>query len=311
MLKLPDSWWKRSVVLVVLLAGLSVWGCKRKTSTPPNQRQGALKTSPQKRVAAKPLRLLSAFFGLDNTLTLPRWARPVCPQAVKKDGMPIVFSEEIDQTSMQPTDFLIVTKSGKKKTPICVTLRPAGEEDEDRTALLIGDFGDHPNDPPVKVQIVSSLLAEDGRDFKGQSVAVIPLTEGPTIIYAESFPASRPQPKRSIRERLVQRFGKGKACPKSTKQVVRVIWTGGIRAVNGKPHDPSHRKHYHVTFRKKDGTTYKASPQHLADLGDNDNNIELCFATMDNPTHVEADAGFAIDPRDDKNPKTSVAVVPK
>lgn len=310
------------VVLCVLFVGAGVSGCKRKPSRPVakgTSRKGPTlvrfrvmpRPKPNRRASQRPLRVLSAFFGLDNTLTLPRWARPICPKAVNKDGMPLVFSEEIDQKSLQPTDFLIVTKSGKKKTPICATLRPAGEEDEDRTVLLIGDFGDHPKDPPLKVQIVSSLLAEDGRDFKGQSVAVTPLPEGPFLVYAESFPASRPEPKRSLRGRLVQRHGKGKACPKSTKQVVRVIWSGGVRGIDGKDINQTHRKKFQVTFRKKDGTSYQASPFQLADLGDNDNNIELCFQTLDTPTKVDVTEGFAIDPRGDKNPKTSVPIVPK
>lgn len=55
--------------------------------------------------------LLSAFFGLDNGL--PRIAnKGICDGAAGKDGMPVVFSHEIDLRSMQAGDFRVVTAWG-------------------------------------------------------------------------------------------------------------------------------------------------------------------------------------------------------
>ena len=55
--------------------------------------------------------LLSAFFGLDDAL--PRFANRVfCRGAAGKDGMPVVFSHEIDVETMQAGDFRVVAASG-------------------------------------------------------------------------------------------------------------------------------------------------------------------------------------------------------
>ena len=50
------------------------------------------------------------------------------------------------------------------------------------------------------------------------------------------------------------------------------------------------------------------SPYQLADLGDNDNNIDLCLKESGIPLYVEVSEHVAIDPRGDQNPKTSIAV---
>jgi hypothetical protein len=92
----------------------------------------------------QPARLLSAFFGLDNGLSLR--ANLFCLGASGKDGMPVVLSRTIDPETLQPEDFQIVTRSGAVHTPHCVTLRPAQDPGELRTVLLIGEFGDASDD---------------------------------------------------------------------------------------------------------------------------------------------------------------------
>ncbi len=106
-------------------------------------------------------RLLSAFFGLDNSL--PFGANRLCLGASGEDGMPVVLSHTIDPESLQPEDFSVFTRSGAESTPMCVTLRPSLDAGEKRTVLLIGEFGNAANDPPIKVRIVGDLLS-DGMD---------------------------------------------------------------------------------------------------------------------------------------------------
>ena len=55
--------------------------------------------------------------------------------------------------------------------------------------------------------------------------------------------------------------------------------------------------------------TLVVTPFKLADLRDNDNNIDLCLKTKGTPIYVSADAEIAIDPRGDKNPKTGLEIV--
>ena len=101
--------------------------------------------------AEQSARPLSAFFGLDNKM--PFAVNLVCIGAWDKDGMPVVFSHTVNPDSLQAEDFRVVRQSGATNTPMCVTLRPAGDKDENRTVLMIGEFGNADDDPPVKVLI--------------------------------------------------------------------------------------------------------------------------------------------------------------
>ena len=51
------------------------------------------------------------------------------------------------------------------------------------------------------------------------------------------------------------------------------------------------------------------NPFLLADLNDNDNNIDLCIKEPGIPLHLRVNENIAIDPRDDKNPKTEVEII--
>lgn len=58
------------------------------------------------------------------------------------------------------------------------------------TVLLVGEFGNAEADPPVRVEIVGDILTSDevALNFSGASVAVTPLSAGPTLIMAASLP---------------------------------------------------------------------------------------------------------------------------
>ena len=61
--------------------------------------------------AAKSAVLLSAFFGLDDGLPFMA-GRVACEGAAGKDGMPVVFSHELNVQTVQPGDFKITAASG-------------------------------------------------------------------------------------------------------------------------------------------------------------------------------------------------------
>ena len=241
---------------------------------------------------------LTAFFGLDNAL--PLQSLLLYYKAYGKDGMPVVFSQEIDPSTLDNSDFEVVTKSGKVLEVEFVTLIPANEEFELRTALLIGELGNHPEDPPHTVHIKGDLKSRSGQNYKGQSVSVIPLPDGPSISYAEFFVIDDDYP--------YVKSGGGCDCPKeSTQMVVRTVWSGGVRATNGQELGDNELKDFLVTLvNQKD--TLKVHPFKLADLGDGDNNIDLCLDTEGVPIMVNVNEGIAIDPRDDVNPKTQAAI---
>lgn len=246
--------------------------------------------------------LLSAFFGLDNTL--PLRANMICQGARGLDGMPVIFSTEVDHTTLQSGDFRVTKQSGAKGSVHCVSFLPATDAGELRTVLLMGEFGNANNDPPARVEIVGHLHSIDGKlDFQGAGVAVTPLALGPTLILAERFDPN------ANNQGLGMRQTKGSACPsKGTLQAVRVVWAGGVKLANGKEPGEAERQLYRVTVRSQDGALREVKPMALADLGDGDNNHLLCLDTADKPVSVAFPAGVLIDPNRDLNPETSVSV---
>lgn len=130
--------------------------------------------------------------------------------------MPIVFSHEIDPKTLDASDFQIKTQKGDILGIEHVSYRPAVEEFELRTLLLIGEYGNHPDNEPIEVEIVGELKSRDGQDLKGQKIAVTPLLDGPFISYAEYFMLDD--------QYSYVKKGNGCDCPKSeTQVVVRVV----------------------------------------------------------------------------------------
>ena len=256
--------------------------------------EGAQRLAPEQEV-----RPLSAFFGLDNNL--PLGANVLCMGAWGEDGMPVVLSHTVNSDSLQAEDFRVVRKSGATETPMCVTLRPASDIDENRTVLLIGEFGNVDDDPPVKVMIVDDLFSDatdsPQANFRDTQVSVIPLDAGPEIIFAAAVPKN-----------IWSLSGRGTSCPTATKQVVRVTWTGGVRLPNRDELSEAQRTLYKVSLTAADGARSEVSPAALADLGDADNNHFLCLDTTTPATAVAFAAGHLVDPNGDLNTESKVMV---
>jgi hypothetical protein len=247
----------------------------------------------------RPAKLLSAFFGLDNDM--PFNAIGIWIKAPGKDGMPLVFSHEIDPSSLDAADFEITTQNEEKLKVPFATFRPAVEDFELRTVLLIGDLGDFPGNEPVAVAIIGDLLSRDGQNYKGQKVSVTPLTEGPFISYAEYFSFDEQYP-------YVEQ-GRGCDCPKTnTATIVRTVWAGGVRATSGEELG-EHDLAKFTVFLLQDQDTVITHPFQIADVNDNDNNIDLCLRESGVPLSIQVDANTAIDPRGDANPFTYQNIV--
>ena len=248
--------------------------------------------------------LLSAFFGLDDALPFMA-GRVACEGAAGKDGMPVVFSHELNVQTVQPGDFKITAASGSVGEVSCLTLAPADDPGELRTVLLIGQYGSI-NDQPETLEIVGNVLSKDNSlNFKGASVAVTPLENGPSLVAAEFVPQT---------EWMLDHagttlpFGGGTGCPTGTSQVLRVTWEGGVTKPNGKDADEVERDLYEVTYELATGSTSTRAPFALADLGDGDNNHKLCLNSEDAVKAVSFPAGRLTDPRNDPNPTTSVSL---
>ncbi len=247
----------------------------------------------------RPARLLSAFYGLDNDL--PFFAHMLCLGAAGKDGMPVVSSHTLDEETLDAGDFRVVTRSGVVLSPSCVTLRPSADAGEGRTVLLIGEFGDADGDPPVRVEVVGDLVSDGATggpvNFRGQSVDVTPLGEGPFLVLAEIVAREEWSAPR-----------RGSSCPEATLQVVRATWAGGVRAPGGGQAGEAERDLYRVTVQRTDGRREEIAPAALAELGDRDNNHYLCLDTQDRPTGVYFPAGHLVDPNQDLNPETRIGI---
>lgn len=243
--------------------------------------------------------LLSAYFGLDNSM--PQKSMGIWSKAPGKDGMPLVFSHEIDPTSLKASVFLITTEKGNKLNVAFATFKPAIEAFELRTILLIGEFGNAPDNEPKEIEIVGDLKTRDGQNLKGQKIKVSPLENGPFISYAEYFSLDQGYP---YREKDA-----GCDCPKNeTEKVIRIVWAGGVTATTGKELGEKELACFLITLIQ-DSDTIKVHPFHIADIDDNDNNIDLCIKEKGIPILVETREKIAIDPRGDKNPYTKMKII--
>ena len=111
-------------------------------------------------------RILSIYHGLAD---IPPFATQIfcdLPPTRNQDGMPVVFSVQVDSETIIPNAFAVGLSSGETVTPLCATLRPAVESLEQRTVLLIGAFS--PDDSvPVSVEIVEQLEDVNGLSLLG------------------------------------------------------------------------------------------------------------------------------------------------
>jgi len=245
--------------------------------------------------------LLSAFHGLD---ALPFVSHLICRGAKGQTGMPVIFATEIDIETLQAGDFEVTTASGETGEMHCVSMLPATDPGELRTVLLIGQLGPAAADPPVRVTIAGNLHAMDGKmNYRGATVAVTPLPDGPSIILAETVEDW------TLVGTLGPRRVRGSLCPSDrTLQAIRVTWAGGVTLPDGGEPSEMERDLYEVLVESEAGIRRTVKPAALADLGDGDNNHMLCMNTTDRPISVSFPAGVFTDPNDDLNPATSVQV---
>lgn len=220
--------------------------------------------------------------------------------------MPLVFSHELDITTIEAGDIEVALRSGEKGSVNCVSLAPAIEPGELRTLLLIGDFGSAEENPPIRVKVIGNLYAADGSvNFRGASIEVIPLEAGPSLVFAENVARADWR-----FEAISTRLGMSDAfCPQEgLQQILRVVWNGGVELASGEEVGPEHAGLYRVTIENSDGSVRTVRPFAVGNLGDGDNNHDLCLNTDGQPVSVAFPAGHLVDPNHDVNANTSVTV---
>ena len=233
--------------------------------------------------------LVSAFFGLDNALP----SLFLCnQQAGLLDGMPVNFKFPLDASSLSETDFEVLDSLGNIHTPICVSLAPANENGENRTVLLLGEFGTAVTNPPVEVRVVGDLFTTD--TLSGESVCsaiinlngitttnVIPLADGPSLFFAQRID------------------GNLNECNSGT-QTIQVAWNGGITPyISGDTEFDLFQ--YYIGYSDSSGVLIPHVPISIADIDDNDNFHQLCFSTSDEIVKISMMANTVEDPNQDPN----------
>ena len=240
--------------------------------------------------------LVSAFFGLDNALP----SQFLCnQQAGLLDGMPVNFKFPLDASSLSETDFEVLDSIGNIHTPICVTMAPANENGENRTVLLLGEFGTAVTNPPVEVRIVGDLFTTDTSlgesacseiiNLNGVTTTnVIPLADGPSLFFAQRID------------------GNLNECNKGT-QTVQVAWNGGVTPyISGDTESDLFQ--YYVGYSYCSGDLIPHVPISIVDINDNDNFHQLCFSTSDEIVKISMMANTVEDPNHDPNVYSEIDV---
>ena len=233
--------------------------------------------------------LVSGFFGLDNALP----SLLLCNQlGGQLDGMPVNFKYPLDASSLSETDFEVVDSLGNIYTPLCVSLAPANENGENRTVLLLGEFGTPVTNPPVEIRIVGDLFTTD--PLSGESVCpaiinlngitttnVIPLAGGPSLFFAQRID------------------GNLNECSSGT-QTIQVAWNGGVTPFIDDDTESDLFKYY-IGYSDSSGVLIPHVPTSIADINDNDNFHQLCFSTSDEIVKISMMANTVEDPNHDPN----------
>jgi hypothetical protein len=233
--------------------------------------------------------LVSAFFGLDNALP----SLLLCNQQEGLiDGMPVNFKFPLDASSLSETDFEVFDSLGNIHIPTCVSLAPANENGENRTVLLLGEFGTAVTNPPVEVRIVGDLFTTD--TFSGESACseiinlngvtttnVIPLVDGPSLFFAQRID------------------GNLNECNSGT-QTIQVAWNGGVTPYRSGDSE-SDLFQYYVGYSYCSGDLIPLVPISIVDINDNDNFHQLCFSTSDEIVKISMMANTVVDPNQDPN----------
>lgn len=241
--------------------------------------------------------IVSAFFGLDNSL--PFTANLLCPGAMGMDGMPVNFKFPIDAASLSASDFEVEDSLGNIHIPLCAVLAPANEAGENRTVLLIGEFGNANSNPPYEVRVVDDLMTRDTLpgehacseiiNLNGVSTSnVVPLAKGPSLFFAQKLTGSLNECSSGI-------------------QTIQVAWDGGVTPfISGDSESDLYT--YYTGYSDSSGVLVPHAPIAIADTSDNDNFHQLCFATSEAIVKIAMAANSVEDPNGDPNAYSEIAV---
>ncbi len=232
---------------------------------------------------------LSAYLGvvdLPEVLTPNLEEVAGCELEALAEGLPVVVSHQVDAESLDASDFVVTTSSGRKASPTCAPLAPADDDDELQTVLLVGELGSA-EDRPVRISIAGELLAVDGTDLSGLETDDIDTFEdGPGVVLAKIRPA----------QETCSFLG-------STDEI-QTTWQGGVTG----PRNSEVGADQLDGFRVADEGGVEHGILGFDDLGDGDNYVVVCVPAGVAATTIGVRAATLFDPTNRPNPETGATV---
>ncbi len=202
-------------------------------------------------------------------------ARVDDPELGGADGLLLVFNIEIDAAALGRGAFVVSRATQGPVRPERAIFAPANENDENRTVLLIGDFGGAAADQgPTHVAVSGPLFAENGAPLQGLGSTVTPFDDPPRVVAAVVL-ASAP--------------GRCEGAARS----LRTYWSDELRGV-----EPSDTERVRIRV----GTDEAAHPLRFDDHttlhqeAGQDNVLDLCLDDAGAVRRVWVEAGVFRDP---------------
>jgi hypothetical protein len=189
-----------------------------------------------------------------------------------RDAVVVVFNVEVDAASLRPEVFWVSLGNGDRARAAEAVLAPANEDDENRTVLLVGEFGSATDNPPVSVAVFGNLYTEDGGTLGGLAADIWAFdTPGSVVAAVRIAPAP----------------GRCEGAP----AVVRTYWIDDLRGV-----DNQDKALLRLTL--DDGTTVVPDgfdDHDPAREASADNVLDLCLPHAGRAVHLRVEPGAFAD----------------
>ncbi len=198
------------------------------------------------------------------------FARVDDPRLDGLDGLLVVFNVEVDAASLDRRAFVVSRATTGPVRPRRAILAPASEDDENRTVLLVGEFGDAADGKaPTHVAVSGPLFAEDGGSLLGLGATIGPFTDPLRIVSAVMLPSA---PGRC----------------EGAAQSLRTYWDDELRGVQ-----PEDLQRIRVAGAQGDAEHPLRLDDHVTDHDEagQDNVLDLCIGQADPIVRVWVEAG--------------------
>ena len=127
------------------------------------------------------------------------------------DVLVLVFASEVDPLGLVAEAFGVVRTDGQRVQPTQARLGPADEGDENRSVLLVGDFGELAAEP-IAAHVLGRVFGESGESFEGFDVAISPLASADRLL-------------------VLERLGPLEGRCLGAQQVLRTYWSDALAGV--------------------------------------------------------------------------------